>query len=90
MNKIVLYRYNRPDGGVNVSPIKPDVDFTELFRLVSDEGMVLTNGTIQIRCVDTDDPDGWTEIEDTKGIINPNKATDEDYQNALRDMGVKL
>lgn len=62
MQKFVLYRYTRPDGGVTTSPVKPDVDYTELYRLVADENMTLTNGEVTASCTDTDNPDAWTEI----------------------------
>ena len=63
MQKIKLYRYARPNGGVTVSPVMPDGEYTELFRLVADEGMVLTDGENLTFCTDTDNPDVWTEIE---------------------------
>lgn len=87
MQKIILYRFNRPDGGVSVSPVKPDGDYTELFRLVADEGMVLTNGETVTSCTDTENIGAWAEIPDTD---NPGEATAEDYQNALREMGVEV
>lgn len=57
-----LYRYNRPDGGITTSPVKPDCEYTEKFRLVADEGMELVKGDIRTTCVDTDDADGWAEV----------------------------
>lgn len=87
MRKIPLYCYARPDGGVSVSPVKPDAEYTELFRLVADEGYTLTDGANCAACVDTDNPEAWTEVEDTE---NPNEATEADYQNALREMGVEV
>lgn len=68
MQTIPLYRYTRPDGGVTVSTVKPSVDYTELFRLVADEGYTLTNGETTTACIDTDNPDNWTEIEDTETV----------------------
>lgn len=64
MQTITLYRYIRPDGGVTVSPVKPNCDYTEMFRLVADEGMVLTDGENYSACVDTNKPDVWSEVED--------------------------
>lgn len=64
MQKIPLYRYIRPDGGVTVSTEKPDTEYTELCRLVADEGLVLTDGDAATPCVDTGNPDMWTEIAD--------------------------
>ena len=63
MRIIPLYRYTRPDGGVTVSPIKPDAEYTELCRLIADEGMAITNGVIITDCIDVDSADGWTDCE---------------------------
>lgn len=64
MQKIPLYLYTREDGGVTVSPTKPKTEYTELARLVADEGYVLTNGETTTPCTDTDNPDAWTEVVD--------------------------
>lgn len=87
METIKLYRFIRPDGGVSVSPVKPDGDYTELFRLVADEGMVLTDGETVTSSTDTENPGAWSEVPGTE---NPGEATAEDYQNALREMGVEV
>lgn len=63
MQKTILYRYARSDGGITVSPIKPDVDYTQICRLVADEGHALTDGNITTQCIDTYEPDMWTEIK---------------------------
>lgn len=63
MQKIILYRFSRPDGGITVSPVKPEGDYTELTRLVADEGMTLSDGESTTFCVDTDKPSEWSEIE---------------------------
>lgn len=62
MQKINLYRYLRPDGGVTVSPEKPEGAFTQLTRLVAEEGRMLTDGTREADCVDTDCPEIWEEV----------------------------
>lgn len=91
MQKIPLYRYIRADGGVTVSTEKPDAEYTELTRLVADEGYALTNGEITTPCTDTDTPGAWTEVVDTDADYpDPNEATEADYQSALRDMGVEI
>lgn len=60
-----IYRFIREDGGVTVSPNKPDVDYTEKIRLIADEGKVLTkDGINTYGCIDVDSVDGWYEIED--------------------------
>ena len=69
-----------------------------VLRFVADEGMILTNGETYGKVVfpATDDsPDNWYEITeeeyaartetDTEGA-----ATEADYQDALREMGVKV
>lgn len=78
MQKITLYRYNRPDGGVSISPVKPDTEYTELYRLVADEGCALTDGLNHAECVDTENPDIWTEeIPDSEALsIITGGATD--------------
>ena len=64
MQTIKLYRYTREDGGVTVSPVEPDVDYTVLYRLVADEGKTLTQDNVDFReCVDTDTADGWREVD---------------------------
>lgn len=63
MQIITLYKYTRADGGITVSPIKPDTEYTEMFRLVADEGKVLTNGEITTPCKDVETVEGWEEIE---------------------------
>lgn len=64
MQTITLYRYARPDGGMTNSPVKPDCAYTLRYRLVADDGKILTNGTYNTYCVDVDSTDGWTEIDD--------------------------
>lgn len=70
MQKITLYRYIRPDGGVTVSPVKPDAKYTVLYRLIADDGMELTDGVTKTTCVDTDNPDAWTEIPEPESEDN--------------------
>ena len=91
MQKITLYRYIRPNGGVTVSTVKPDAEYTELTRLVADEGYILTDGVNYTSCIDTDYPDTWAEVVDTgEADSDPDEATEADYQDALREMGVKV
>ena len=63
MQIITLYRYEREPNKITVSPEKPDVEYTELFRLVADEGKILVNGDIQTTCIDVNSTEGWTEID---------------------------
>ena len=68
MQTITLYRYTRPDGGISVSPIKPNVEYTEMVRLIADEGKALTDGTNTTMCIDVSSIEGWTEIDAPKDI----------------------
>jgi hypothetical protein len=63
MQTITLYKYQRPDGGTTVSPNKPECEYTEMYRLVADEGKVLTNGEITAPCIDVESIEGWSEID---------------------------
>lgn len=102
MQIITLYKYTREDGGVTVSPAKPNTDYTEMYRLVADEGKALTpDGVNLTSCTDVEDTEGWYEVdapeEETEGEESdetteedPDTATDADYQNALEDLGVNF
>lgn len=63
MQKITLYKYARADGGMTVSPNKPDVEYTEMYRLIADEGKVLTDGKTRTACTDTADVVKWQEVD---------------------------
>lgn len=60
MEIVTLYRY----GNTIVSPVKPEgTEYTELYRMIADDGKVLTqDGIIFAPCVDTDCADGWREV----------------------------
>jgi hypothetical protein len=64
MQIINLYKYTREDGGTTVSPIKPNCEYTEMYRLIADEGKVLVKGEIETTCADVESVEGWTEIDD--------------------------
>lgn len=63
MQIVNLYKYIRDDGGVTVSPVKPNVEYVEMFRLIADEGKELVNGDIHTSCIDVETTEGWTETE---------------------------
>jgi hypothetical protein len=66
MTQKPLYKYEH-DGMTTVSPIKPAQDYTEMVRVIADEGMILqlADGTLT-PCVDVETCEGITEIEDTE------------------------
>ena len=63
MEKITLYKYTRADGGITVSPTKPECEYTEMYRLVADEGKMLTDGETMTSCIDTTEVDKWQEVD---------------------------
>lgn len=64
MQVIYLYKYERADGGITVSPNKPEGEYTKMYRLVADEGMMLTqDGENMTSCADVEETDGWYEVE---------------------------
>lgn len=60
-----LYKTVRDDGGVTVSPDKPESgEYTEMLRLIADEGKLLTqDGEVTCPCVDVETADGWYEVD---------------------------
>ena len=66
----------------------------ERIKLTAKDGMIFTNGETYGRIVylgTGDSPDNWYEITEAEyEAIKVEEATDEDYQAALREMGVKV
>ena len=78
MKIIPLYRYEREDGGITVSPIKPECEYTEKVRLVADDGKILTyHGEIYGEVVDTDSADGWGEVDNPEPMPEPTEEEGE-------------
>lgn len=44
-----------------------------LTRLIADQGKVLTDGVNQATCIDTDNPEQWTEIDEQTPEEGPNE-----------------
>ena len=67
MQKITLYKIKRGKGATTVTPIKPEGEYTEMFRLIADEGKILEkvekDKVITTPCVDVESREGWTEVE---------------------------
>lgn len=64
MTKTTLYRYEREDGGITVTTEKPNVPHTTLFRLIADDGKMVTLDGVDMRAaVDVDSVDGWHEVD---------------------------
>ena len=74
-----LYRYKREEGCVTVSTEKPEnISYEETYRLIADEGMILTNGVEETCCVDTDHPEEWSEIEAPEEPIEEGELIEEE------------
>ena len=64
MQVINLYKYTRADGGTTVSTVKPDCDYTPMYRLIAADGYALSkDGGSASPCVDTEDKEGWSEVQ---------------------------
>jgi hypothetical protein len=63
-----LYKYKRDNGGVTVSVNKPeDRGYTEMLRLIADEGKMLTQDGVKLfSCIDVDTADSWYEVNETE------------------------
>lgn len=67
MKIIDLYKYKRKNGGITVSPEKPDagLSYARMYRVIAGEGMLVTrNGKEGYAVIDTDKDEGWYEVED--------------------------
>ena len=72
MKKITLYKFIRPDGGVTVSPNKPKGEYTEMVRLIADEGKVLTlDGVNFTSCTDVESAEDWYEVDEPEENEKP-------------------
>lgn len=84
MQIINLYRVIRPDGGVTVTPNKPDSYEKMMYRIVADEGKELVNGDMRTSCADVVSTDGWTEV-----YAQSEETELEDAISALNLLGVE-
>lgn len=71
-----LYKTVRENGGLIVSPYKPEegTPYTEGVRLVADEGKFITqDGENLYYCIDTDTAEGWYEVDEKVAKENNNQ-----------------
>lgn len=73
-----LYKYEREGGGITISPNKPEGEYIEMYRLIADEGKMLTDGVNICPCADVESVDGWEEIggEAPEEIVPPGEISD--------------
>ena len=84
MTKLKLYT----GGGVSLSPIEAEGRRESAYsRLIADEDMGITDGSIVTTCIDTKTPDAWTDCE-VPAELTDETASPEDYEEALRRFGV--
>lgn len=77
MQKVKLYRYEEESGIVTITPnVRAETDTPSRLRLVADDGMILTDGSMNTPVVDIifEEESNWHEI------------TDEEYM-ALQEAG---
>ncbi len=66
MQRKMLYKFQRSDGGYTVSPVKPDCTYQVRWRLIAEEGMAITNGETTVTVVDVihrSDCEAWADCE---------------------------
>lgn len=89
MTTLRLYKYKNGVTTV-VTPHEPsgiDYEISSQIRLVADEGMGLTNGEMLVTVIDTFDESAWQEVEAPELWV-ADEATEADYLEALRNLGV--
>ena len=71
MIKKDLYHYNGRNGFVTTEIFLEGAKCDNMYRLVADEGKMLTNGTYTLKTVDIypEDLDNWKEIKREEGQI---------------------
>ena len=85
MQIINLYRVTRADGGITVTPNKPDSYDAVMYRIIADDGKEIVNGDTRTICVDVESSEGWTEV----GIKESTETELEDAIAALNLLGVE-
>ena len=66
MLRKMIYRYQRPDGGYTVSPVKPDGNYQVRWRLIAEEGKAITNGEATLTVIDVQhrkDIETWSDCD---------------------------
>ena len=66
MIRKMIYRYQRPDGGFTVSPVKPEGNYNIRWRLIADEGRAITDGENVVTVIDLQhrkDCEKWSDCE---------------------------
>ena len=66
MIKKDLYRYTGRNGIITSLVRLDDAKFYPMYRLIADEGKILTDGELKVKSIDifTEDLSKWTEIEE--------------------------
>jgi hypothetical protein len=64
MRHIKIYKFKRQDGGLTVSPNKPEGEYTEGVRIIADPGKAITKDGVNFYpAKDEDSLDGWYEVD---------------------------
>lgn len=63
MQTVNLYKYVDADGVVITPNKREETDVPYCYRLIADDGYILTDGENETPCIDTHEPEKWTEKE---------------------------
>lgn len=64
MNIVALYRYENESGSVSITPEKRNEEDIEYqYRLIADEGKLITDGENTFLCIDTNNVSQYFEID---------------------------
>ena len=64
MTTVYLYKYEESDGVIVTPHKRNETDEAYGYRLIADDGYILTDGETETPCVDTHAPEQWDEVED--------------------------
>lgn len=63
MERKLLYKFKREDGGTTVSLKKPKESYKKMYRLIADEGKAITDGEKIVTVIDIDSYAGWKNCD---------------------------
>lgn len=86
MFKKPIYKYKNEDGGVVVSPYKPNVEYELMYRLISQsEDYMLTNYVIFTQCIDVSEKDLELWVEVHKDDLETPVSQNEEIMNKINE-----
>ena len=90
MKIIGLYRCTNSDGSISITPEKrAKTDIENQYRLIADEGKVITDGKETYYCIDTHNVEQFTEIPIDPTPEPETDLTVNDTLKMLNELGVE-